>query len=180
MTEAITISDRLAAAIRAVPDFPKPGILFRDITPVLKRPDLLGDITTAFAERFAGDSPTVIAAAESRGFLFGVPLAIHLGLPFVPIRKPGKLPSATLSERYALEYGEDTLEVHADAFAAGDRVLFIDDLLATGGTTAACLRLIERSSAKVAGCGFLIELAALDGRRHLSTDRVESLVRYDD
>jgi adenine phosphoribosyltransferase len=169
---------RLRAAIRDVPDFPKPGILFKDITPVLSDPGLFHDVSDALAAAFAGAGVTHVAAVESRGFIFGAPVADRLGAGFVPIRKKGKLPSRTEREEYALEYGTDVLEVHADGAGQGSRVLVVDDVLATGGTAAAACRLIERLGADVAGCGFVIALGFLGGSKQLEGRRVETLVTF--
>ncbi len=168
---------RLRAAIRNVPDFPKPGILFRDITTVLSRPELVREVIDAFGEQF-GDRFDVVAGIESRGFILGAPLAVARGVPFVPLRKPGKLPAAVYRESYALEYGTDALEVHRDAFAPGARVLIVDDLLATGGTAAASTRLVDTAGASVAGLAFLVELEFLAGRARLPGCEVFSLVSY--
>ena len=165
--------------IRNVPDFPKPGILFRDITPLLSSPPAFGHAIRLFADRFRDARPTAILAAESRGFIFGAPLALELGAAFVPVRKPGKLPHETHRFEYDLEYGSDALEMHVDAIRSGSRVLLIDDLLATGGTIEACLKLAERCQATVVGCGFLIELTFLNGRNRLKNYDVFSLIQYD-
>ena len=159
--------ERVKTLITAVPDFPKPGILFRDITPLLASPEGFRDSITLLEERSAHLSPTHIVGAESRGFLFGLPLAQSLGVPFIPARKPGKLPREVASQSYSLEYGEDALEVHAEDLPQGARVLFVDDLLATGGTARACVQLIEGLGATVVGCLFLIELEGLNGREQL-------------
>ena len=155
--------------IRDVPDFPKPGIVFKDITPLLADASGFAAAVAAMVEpvRSAGLRVDAVCGAESRGFIFGVPVAQALGVGFVPIRKPGKLPRAVRSASYELEYGSDTVEVHADALAAGSRVLLVDDLLATGGTAGACCRLIEESDATVAALSVLIELAFLPGRAAL-------------
>ena len=156
------------ALIRDIPDFPKPGILFKDITPVLANPEAMRQIIERFA-RHATEvtKPDVIIGIESRGFLFGVPLALELGLPFAPIRKLGKLPAATIREEYALEYGTNTVELHTDAVRPGQRALIVDDLLATGGTAGAAKRLVERLGGVVVGYDFLIELTFLNGRKAL-------------
>lgn len=159
--------DRVKALITPVPDFPKPGILFRDITPLLASPDGFRDAISLLEGLSSDLTPTHIIGAESRGFLFGLPLAQSLGVPFIPARKPGKLPRAVASQSYSLEYGEDALEVHAEDIPSDARVLFVDDLLATGGTARACVQLIEGLGASVVGCLFLIELAALNGRAQL-------------
>lgn len=165
--------------IRNVPDFPKPGILFRDITPLLASPVAFGHSIKQFADRFRAAKPTAIVAAESRGFIFGAPLALELGAAFVPVRKPGKLPHDTHRFEYDLEYGSDALEIHTDALQASSRVLLIDDLLATGGTVEACLKLVEKFQATVVGCGFVVELTFLSGRQRLSKYDVFSLIQYD-
>lgn len=168
-----------AAHIRTVPDFPKPGILFRDITTLLADPVAFRAAIEAMTAAAAALQPDVIVGIESRGFVFGAPVAVALGAGFVPVRKPGKLPAATLRETYALEYGEDALEIHAGALASGARVVIVDDLLATGGTAAAAARLVERAGAVVAGTLFLVELAFLPGRAALAGRSVHALVRYD-
>jgi adenine phosphoribosyltransferase len=165
--------------IRSVPDFPKPGIMFRDITPLLSAPEAFRDSIKQFADRYRAAKPTAILAAESRGFIFAAPLAIELGAAFVPVRKPGKLPFKTRKFQYDLEYGSDSLEMHVDAVKPGSRVLLIDDLLATGGTIEACVKLAEESQAEVIGCGFLIELTFLKGRDRLKNHDVFSLMQYD-
>ena len=174
--------ERVAAdvrlAVRDVADFPKPGILFKDITPVLLNAALFVRATDALAAPFAGQGVTHVVSIESRGFILGAPVAQALGASFVPVRKPGKLPSRTVREDYALEYGTDALEMHADALAGARGVLVLDDVLATGGTAAATCRLVERICALIAGCSFLLELSALNGRAALGRRRVESLVAY--
>ena len=165
--------------IRNVPDFPKPGIMFRDITPLLAAPEAFRFAIKQFADRFRSAKPTAILAAESRGFIFAAPLAIELGAAFVPVRKPGKLPYETRKFQYDLEYGSDTLEMHVDAVEPGSRVLLVDDLLATGGTIEACLKLAQESQAEVIGCAFLIELTFLNGRDRLKNQEVFSLLKYD-
>lgn len=160
--------DRVRSAIRDIPDFPKPGILFKDITPVLSDPDLFKTVVEAFAARHKNRGVTKIAAVESRGFLFGAAVAYQLGLGLVPVRKKGKLPYKTVEQTYDLEYGTATLEIHQDAFRAGDRVVLIDDLLATGGTARAAAELIEKLGASVVEIDFLVELAFLKGRDKLT------------
>ncbi len=164
--------------IADVPDFPQPGILFRDITPLLGSPEALGAALRELEDRARETRPDVIAGIESRGFLFGMPLAERLGTGFVPIRKPGKLPRETLRESYSLEYGENTIEMHRDAVRPGQRVLVVDDLLATGGTAAAAANLVRRAGGEVAGWLFLVELAALGGRERLAGAPVLSVVVY--
>lgn len=170
---------QLAEYIRSIPDFPKPGILFRDITPMLSDGPALKESIRQLAERVSGMKIDVIGAAEARGFIFAAPLAIELGVGFVPFRKPGKLPFDTHAFHYDLEYGTDSLEVHKDGFRPGQRVLLIDDLLATGGTMAACCKLVENCGAEVAGCAFVIELTSLGGAKLLKPHATVSLLQYD-
>ena len=170
---------KLTDYIRAIPDFPKPGILFRDITPLLAAPAAFRQAIGQLAEGVRGREIDVIAAAEARGFLFAAPLALELDTALVPIRKPGKLPYETLSYTYELEYGSDTLEIHADAICPGANVLVVDDLLATGGTVEACCRMVEKAGGKVAGCAFLIELVGLGGADKIAQYDKLSLIRYD-
>ena len=164
--------------IRDIPDFPKPGILFKDITPLLAHPEAFQGVIDRLADRYSGVGIDTIAAAEARGFIFGAPLALKLGAGFVPIRKPGKLPYATVALEYQLEYGTDRLEVHTDAFAPGRRVLLLDDVLATGGTMRACCDLVEQTGATVVGCAFVLELTFLGGRQRLTPYEVTSLIAY--
>lgn len=171
---------QLKPVIRNIPDFPKPGIMFRDITPLLGHPASFKAIIQRFADEFRDARPTAILAAESRGFIFAAPLALELGAAFVPVRKPGKLPFQTRKFHYDLEYGTDALEMHVDAVEPGSRVLLVDDLLATGGTIEACLKLAQDSGAEVVGCAFVIELTFLNGREKLKPHKVVSLVKYDD
>jgi adenine phosphoribosyltransferase len=173
-----SIADRLTAAIRDVPDFPKPGVNFKDITPVLQDPALFADVTAALALPWKGKGITHVLAIESRGFLFGAPVAQHLGAALVPVRKPGKLPHARVTEHYVLEYGEDAVEVHADALDTKSLVLIVDDVLATGGTAAATRRLAHRLGAGVAGISAVIDLAFLPWRKALAGTHVETLVRF--
>lgn len=163
--------------VRAVPDFPKPGILFWDITPLLASPQAFRQAVLGLAERFRGRGIDLVAAAEARGFLFAAPLALELGVGLVPIRKPGKLPYKTMSHTYDLEYGTDTLEIHVDAVPPGASVLVVDDLLATGGTVDACCRLVEKAGGKIAGCAFLIELVALGGAAKVVRYHPQSLMQ---
>lgn len=164
--------------IRSIPNFPKPGINFRDITPLLAAPQALKETIRQLAAHYRGAQVDVVAAAEARGFIFASPLAIELGVGFVPIRKPGKLPFETHAFHYELEYGTDTLEIHIDGVAPGQRVLLVDDLLATGGTIEACCKLVEKANATVAGCAFVIELLDLGGAKRLERYETFSLVRY--
>lgn len=166
--------------IRDIPDFPKPGILFRDITPLLANPEALRLACEAMARPFENQGIEVVAAAEARGFIFAVPIAMHLNAGFVPIRKPGKLPFDRHTFHYDLEYGTDTLEVHIDSVSPGQKVLVVDDLLATGGTVEACCRLLEHCGAKIVGCSFFIELASLGGHLRLSPYEVRSVLRYEE
>lgn len=165
-------------AIRDVPDFPKPGILFKDITPVLHDPALFKQVVDVLTERVRSVKADKIAAIESRGFLFGAPVAFALGISLVPIRKKGKLPYRTIEESYSLEYGTATLEVHEDAIEKGDRVVVIDDLLATGGTAEATAKLVEKLGGKVVEFQFLVELAFLEGRKRLSNYNIFAPVVY--
>jgi adenine phosphoribosyltransferase len=166
----------LSRFIRDVPDFPRKGIVFKDITPLLSDPEALTESIRQLADRMA--RPDAVVAIESRGFIFGTGLALHWRVPLVPARKFGKLPGRTVREVYSLEYGEDTLELHADALKAGQRAVIVDDLLATGGTAMATARLVEQLEAKVAGFLFLIELEGLGGRAALGSYPAEALVRY--
>ena len=172
------MSDQLKELIREVPDFPKQGISFKDITTLLKN---AGGLQQAIDEMVGlhGDAPVdAIVGVESRGFVVGTPLALKMGCGFIPIRKPGKLPAETISEEYMLEYGTDTIEIHSDALSSGDRVLIVDDLLATGGTMEAACKLVERLGAKIVGISFLVELAFLNGRQKLAEYQVRSVINY--
>jgi len=168
----------LTAHIRAIPDFPKPGILFRDITPLLAEPAAFATAIDRLAEPWQAGGIDAVAAVEARGFLFAGPLAVKLGVGIIPVRKPGKLPAETISYRYDLEYGSDTLEMHRGILAPKARVLVVDDVLATGGTAEACVRLIESAGATVTGCSFLVELGGLGGRERLTGQRIESVLHY--
>ena len=165
--------------IRDIPDFPKPGILFKDITPLLLDASALSDAVGALADWARPLEVDFVVAAEARGFILGAAIARDLGVGFVPARKPGKLPHETISAEYILEYGVDALEMHADALADGARVLLHDDLLATGGTARALAELIEGTGAQIAGCAFLVELAFLGGRERLAGYDVHALLSYD-
>jgi adenine phosphoribosyltransferase len=165
--------------VRSIPDFPQPGILFRDITPLLRDARAFGYALDELTQRIERLGVTAIVGIESRGFLFGTPMAVRLGLPFVPVRKPGKLPSARMSVEVTLEYGTSQLDIHSDALGRGDRVAIVDDLLATGGTAAGAAKLVELLGAQVAGMVFLIELASLGGRGRLDAYSVDALVVYD-
>ncbi len=165
--------------IREIPDYPKPGILYRDITPLLANHEALTLATRLMAEPYLDAGIEVIAAAEARGFIFAAPLAMQLQAGFVPIRKPGKLPYELRSLKYDLEYGSDELQMHIDSIKPGQRVLLVDDLLATGGTMEACCRLLEQADAEIVGCSFLIHLAALGGEARLNPYHSHAVIRYD-
>ena len=164
--------------IRDVPDFPVPGIVFKDITPMLQNPEALNTVIDELYEMYKDDDIEGVVGIESRGFIIGTPLAMKLNVPFVPIRKEGKLPYEKIKVKYQLEYGEATIEIHKDAIQAGQRVLIVDDLLATGGTTAAAIKLIEELGGELVDCAFVIELAFLKGRAKLPDGKVESLISY--
>jgi adenine phosphoribosyltransferase len=170
----------LAATIRGVPDFPIKGILFYDITTLLKNPTALKASIDQLTEHYRNAQVDKVVGIESRGFIFGIPLAYQFGAGFVPVRKPGKLPAATLSESYSLEYGTNTLEIHVDAIEKNQRVLVVDDLLATGGTAKATCNLVEKLGGEVIGLAFAIELNFLKGREKLEGYDVFSLIRYDE
>ena len=169
---------KIAELIRDIPDFPKPGIVFKDITPLLSDPEAFDNVIDAFCDLARLCGVTHVAGIESRGFIFGAPMAARLGVPFVPIRKPGKLPYETRTIEYDLEYGSDALEIHVDAVASGDEVIVVDDLLATGGTAAAACSLVEDLGASVTALLVVIELAFLDGRTKLDGRVTHSLLRY--
>ncbi|MBC7791018.1 MAG: adenine phosphoribosyltransferase [Anaerolineae bacterium] len=169
----------LRAGIRDVPDFPSPGIVFKDISPLLANAPLFRRATDVMAETWRPVPIDMVVAIESRGFLFGAPLAQVLGVGLVPIRKKGKLPFRTCIEDYALEYGTGSLEIHIDAIKPGATALIVDDVLATGGTAAAACRLVERLGGRVAGCSFLIALTFLPGRQTLAGRRVEAILDYE-
>lgn len=171
-------ADDLKQYIRSIPDFPKPGILFRDITTLLSNKDAFRIAIDQLANQFKNKGITKVVGIESRGFLTAAPLAYLLNAGFVPVRKKGKLPHTTIAVSYELEYGVDSLEIHADGILKGERVLIADDLLATGGTAKAACELVEKSGGDVVALGFLIELAALNGRKKLKTYSVSSLMTY--
>lgn len=164
--------------IRSIPDFPRPGILFRDITPLLADPDAFRETIRRLADHYRQTPLDAVVAAEARGFIFAAPLALELGIGFVPIRKPNKLPYETHAFEYELEYGSDVLEIHTDGVEPNQNVLVVDDLLATGGTVEACCRLLEKSGARVAGCAFLIELSELHGAERISPYEAFSLLHF--
>jgi adenine phosphoribosyltransferase len=168
----------LRSYIRDIPDFPKPGIQFKDITPLLANPGALRAAVDQMTAPFAGQPINAIAAAEARGFIFAAPMALALGIGFIPIRKPGKLPSSTIAFEYQLEYGTDRLEIHADALRPGQRILLVDDVLATGGTMRACCDLVQQTGAEVVACAFLVELGFLEGRARLAPFEVFSVIQY--
>ncbi|OLC85268.1 MAG: adenine phosphoribosyltransferase [Gemmatimonadetes bacterium] len=178
MSDKSTLVDELRRTIRDVNNFPKPGIVFKDVTPVLLDVKLFAQTVQLMAEPYRDARVTRVVSIESRGFLFGAPIALELGAGLVPIRKPGKLPAATQRIEYALEYGTDALEMHYDAVQPGDRVLIVDDVLATGGTANAAAQLVGGTGAAVAGFSFLIELDFLKGRQRLQGRRVEALLHY--
>ncbi len=170
--------DAVRARVRDVPDFPHQGIVFKDITPVLADPALFRQVVDAFAARWRGERVDKVVGIESRGFLFAAPLAYALGAGVTVVRKPGKLPWQVIREVYALEYGENALELHVDAVQPGDRVLVVDDVLATGGTADATGRLVARQGGTLVGYSFLVELGFLDGAKRLGAGQVHALIKY--
>jgi len=180
MTQATAeaLASRLKAIIRDVPDFPKKGIIFKDITPLLSDPDAFREMVRHFAARFRDAGITKVLGIEARGFLLAAPIAMELGAGLVPVRKKGKLPYRTVAASYDLEYGQDTLEMHADAVGPGEKVLVVDDVLATGGTAGAVCALVEKLGGKVAGVAMLIELEFLKGRSKLAGRDIYSLIKY--
>ena len=171
-------NNQLKSFIRDVPDFPKKGIVFKDITPLLKDPRAFREAVDALTEHYRRQAVSLVVAAEARGFILGPTVAYNLGAGFVPVRKPGKLPYLRKKATYQTEYSTDSLEIHEDAVRPGDRVLLLDDVLATGGTMAACCKLIESMGGQVVGCAFLVELTFLGGRKPLEGHNVFSLVQY--
>lgn len=170
--------ESLRATIREVPDFPKPGILFYDITTLIKEAAPFAEAIELMTAPYREDRVDIVVGMESRGFIFSAPMALHLGAGFVPVRKLGKLPSETISVEYALEYGTNTLEVHRDAIKPGQRVLIVDDLLATGGTVLGTIELVRQLKGEIVGLSFLVELLALKGRGRLSDHRIHSVIQY--
>ncbi len=170
--------EQLAAKIRTIPDFPKPGIVFRDITTLLRDPEGYAAAIDAMSAPIRAWKPDIIVGIESRGFIFGAPIARDLGIGFVPVRKLGKLPADTISVEYDLEYGKNVLEIHRDALKAGERVVIVDDVLATGGTVAGTVRLVEQLGAQVVGISFLAELPALGGRARLPDGIVSAIIPF--
>ena len=171
-------AESLRAQIREVPDFPKPGILFYDITTLINQPDGFGEAIELMTDPFRDDHVDIVVGMESRGFIFSAPMALHLNAGFVPVRKLGKLPAETITVEYELEYGTNTLEVHRDAIRPGQRVLVVDDLLATGGTTLGTIDLIEQLKGEIVGLSFLVELEFLKGRDRLDGYRTHSVIGY--
>jgi adenine phosphoribosyltransferase len=171
-------ADDLRAKIREVPDFPKPGILFYDITTLLKEPEAFAEVVNRMADLVKDERIDVVVGMESRGFIFAAPLAYKLGAGFVPVRKLGKLPAETIEVEYDLEYGTATLEVHRDAISAGQRVLIVDDLLATGGTVIGTIELVRRLGGEIASLAFMVELTALNGRQKLAEFTIHTLLTY--
>jgi adenine phosphoribosyltransferase len=171
-------ADDLRAKIREIPDFPKPGILFYDITTLLKDPEAFTDVIDRMADAVQADQIDLVVGMESRGFIFAAPLAYKLDAGFVPVRKLGKLPADTIEVEYDLEYGTATLEVHRDAITAGQRVLIVDDLLATGGTVLGTIELVQRLGGEIAGLSFLVELSALHGRDKLGDFAIHTRIAY--
>ena len=178
MLAAAITQDELKRYIRDIPDFPKPGILFRDITPLLQDGPILRRVIDQLAKRYARKRVGAVVAVESRGLIFGAALAYRLGVGLVPVRKAGKLPHATIRATYTLEYGEGALEIHADGLRRGERVLLVDDLLATGGTMGAVVQLVEHFHAQLIEAAFVVELLALQGRARLGRHPIFSLVQY--
>lgn len=174
MSQEIDLKDY----IRDIPDFPKPGINFKDITPLLLAPAAFQESLKQFADHFRDHDIDHIMAAEARGFIFGTPLAAEMSVGFIPVRKPGKLPHETIAIEYELEYGTDTVEIHKDAIKPGERILIVDDLLATGGTVGACVKLAEQAGAEIVSLAFLIELDFLNGRDKLGDHEIFSLIHY--
>jgi adenine phosphoribosyltransferase len=171
--------NQLSDSIRSIPDFPKKGIIFRDITTLLKNADALKKTVDLFSEKYRNLKIDKVVCIESRGFIIGSALAVNLGAGFVPVRKKGKLPAEVIAEQYDLEYGTDSVEMHVDAIRPGERVLLHDDLLATGGTMCAAIKLVEKLQAKIVGVSFLIELSFLQGRKRMQEQDVYSLIIYD-
>ncbi len=171
--------ETISGLIRDIKDFPKQGIVFKDITPVLKSPEAFAEVIEIMSTRYLKAKPDYVVAVESRGFIFGSALAYRLGCGIVPVRKKGKLPYQTIEASYDLEYGTATMEIHSDALQKGDKVLLIDDLLATGGTAGAAIRLVEKLGARIIGVEFLVELAFLNGRKNIPKHPVNSIIVVD-
>src|SRR5574344_973961 len=180
MPETAQLLEHVKSTIRTVPDFPKKGIMFRDITTALKDAQALKEMVDFISEKFENEKIDYIVGIESRGFIFGMPMAYKLNAGFVPVRKPNKLPAETIKETYELEYGTDTIEIHKDAIKKGDKVVIVDDLLATGGTAAAASNLVTKAGAEIVGLAFVIELPALGGRAKLPKDaKVVTMVSFE-
>ena len=179
MEAPATVTSIVEGLVRDIPDFPKAGVTFKDITPVLADADAFGAVIDGLADAFVGTAIDKVLGIEARGFIVAAPIARAFGAGFVPVRKAGKLPWEVEKEEYILEYGSDLLEIHRDAVAPGERTLIVDDVLATGGTAAAATRLVERLGAEVVGLGFILELGFLGGRAKLGTHPIVSLVRYE-
>jgi adenine phosphoribosyltransferase len=175
----VEVADRLAALVRDIPDFPRPGITFKDITPLLADPDAFRSAVDGISDRFSEARVSRVLGVEARGFILAAPIAYRFGAGFTPVRKAGKLPWQVEAEEYELEYGTDLLEIHKDAIEPGERILVVDDVLATGGTAAATVRLVERLGGEVVGLGFVLELAFLHGRARLPGRDVVSLVTFE-
>ncbi len=171
--------DEIRALIRTIPDFPKRGIAFRDLTTLFLHPSGFGKVVEAMAKPFRDDSIDMVVGVESRGFIIGAPVALALATGFVPVRKPGKLPGETFAVEYTLEYGVDRLEIHSDALGPAQRVLMVDDLLATGGTMEAACRLVEQTGAEVAACSFVVELVDLKGRERIDRYPISNLFEFE-
>jgi adenine phosphoribosyltransferase len=176
MTADLSLADEVKARLRDVPDFPRPGIVFKDITPLLADPILFGRVINAMAAPFRGQHITKVIGVEARGFILGAPVALALNAGFVPARKPGKLPHRTVVERYSLEYGSDGLELHQDAVLKGERVIVVDDVLATGGTAEATAKLTSQLGGELVGFSFLMVLGFLEGAKRLGADRVRTII----
>jgi adenine phosphoribosyltransferase len=172
------VAAQLKALVRDVPDFPRPGIVFKDITTLLRDPQGLGLAVECMLRPFAGEPVDLVVGIESRGFILGAPMAVQRRCGFVPVRKPGKLPAETVREEYELEYGRDAVEIHRDGVGPGQRVLLVDDVLATGGTMSATCRLVEALGGRIVGISFLVELAFLGGRARLPGRRVEAVLAF--
>ncbi len=175
----MNLAERIVKATRDIPDYPSPGIIFKDLTPVMKDSALLRDITKALAAFHSGNKPDYVIGIESRGFIFGAPLAIELGCGFIPVRKRGKLPYKTIRTSYSLEYGEAVMEMHEDALSKGDKVVIVDDILATGGTIRASMELSKTLSAEILAIDLIAELAFLKGRSKITGCSVNSLCVFD-
>ena len=172
------MTESIKSKIRTIPDWPKKNIMFRDITTLLKSPEGLKETVDLLYDRYAGKKIDIVVGIESRGFIVGAPLAYLLGCGFVPVRKPGKLPAACESEEYSLEYGKDRIEIHKDAIEKGDRVLIVDDLLATGGTMCAARNLVKKLEGKIVECAFVVELPDLKGREKIKGEKIFSIVKF--